>query len=157
DCHLIELHIAAAGGRKRGDLLPIDRGEIGEEGLDITISARVGEVAAAIEMHGGRRRHRNLRRHPRDVAQEDELVERQRPGTPDAGRRVWRGELDLVAVIVVKAKRCRPDGETIEVLDEASPVRRAPEFAVGDDLKPGVLLKPYDVADCVVPDAGKSF
>src|SRR5262249_61770836 len=84
---LVELDVAAAGLHEIGDLLREHGGEIGEECLRVGIGGAVGEIGEAQEVHGRRRRQRDLGGGGGGVAQEDELVERQRrPPAPPRAR-----------------------------------------------------------------------
>ena len=64
--------------------------------------------------------------------------------------RIGRGELDLMAVIVAKLEDRGLDRKAIDPLDEASPIGTAPEFAVGNDLQPDLLLHLHDIADAAI-------
>ena len=106
-------------------------------------------------MHGRRRGQRDLRRDLGDVAQEGELVERQRLRAADLGGGVGRGELHLVAVVVAELEDGGLDGEAVGARDEARPIGAAAELAVGDDRKAALLLQSHHVADAVILDAGE--
>ena len=71
-------------------------------------------------------------------------------------RRIGRGELDLVALIVAEPEHRRLDDEAVAALDEPAPVGAAAEFAVGHHLETGVLLQPHHVADALRPGCGES-
>src|SRR5262249_49186861 len=85
------------------------------------------------------------------VAQEQELVERQRLRAPDFSRRIGRREVDLVPLVVAEPEDGRPDLET-GALHEAAPVRAAAELAIGHHFEADVLLQAHHVADRVVLD-----
>ena len=155
DRDLVELDVAAAGLRQVRDLLGKDRGKIGEERVHVRIDATVGEVRAAVEMHGRGRRQGDLGRHARHVFQELELVERERTRALDLRLGVGRGELDLPSLVVAEPELRAADLEAVGALDEAAPVGAAPELAVGHDAEAGLLLQPHDVADALVLDTGE--
>src|SRR5262249_40408658 len=131
DRDFIDLQVAAAGGGERRDLLAKDRAEIGEEARRIRIDSADGENGAAGEMHGRGRRDRDLRRHPRRVAQERELVERERPRPRDRASRIRCRELDLMALAVPEPEDRLTNLEALSALDEAAPIGSAAELAVG--------------------------
>ena len=64
---------------------------------DFGIGRVVGEIVAAVEMHGRGRRQRDFRRQLGDAAQEHEFVERQRLRAADLAIGIRRREIDLVA------------------------------------------------------------
>src|SRR5215216_383974 len=51
DCHLVDLHVATSGAGELSDLLAEDEAQVGEEFLSIGVSAAVGKIGAAVEMH----------------------------------------------------------------------------------------------------------
>jgi hypothetical protein len=75
---LVELNIAAAGGRKVGDLGAVDGAEIAEKLPEADIEALRRIRGAAPEMHRRRRRQGDFGQRSSVVAQEGELVERDR-------------------------------------------------------------------------------
>ena len=101
-------------------------------------------------MHRRGRRQRDLRPRIGDVAQEHELIKRQRPRAIKLFLRIGRGELDRVTVVVAKLEHRRLDHEAIDPLDEPTPIRAAPELAVGDDRKAGILLQADHVANAPI-------
>ena len=86
DRDLVDLQVAAAGLHQVGDLLREHGDEIGEEALGIGIGAARGEVGEPQEVHGRGRRQRDLGRDAGGVAQEHELVERERTACAAAAR-----------------------------------------------------------------------
>jgi len=78
DRDLIKLNIAAASVGEIGDLLPVDGGEVSKEEFRIRIDLWVGEIRAAVEVHCGGRRHRDLRRHLRHPLEKGKLVSSER-------------------------------------------------------------------------------
>ena len=101
-------------------------------------------------MHGGGRRQRDLgvafvtpRRNSNSSSASGLLRCSLRIG-------IRRGEFDLVAVVVAKLEQRGLDHEAVDALDEAAPIGAAAEFAIGDDLQPGILLHLYDIADAAV-------
>ncbi len=80
--NLVELDIAAASACKIGNLVMKHFGQIGKESVYVRVDRPLGIIAAAIEMHGGRRRQRDLGHEAAvtcgEIAQERELVERER-------------------------------------------------------------------------------
>jgi hypothetical protein len=115
----------------------------------------VGEVVAAVEMHGRRRRQRDLGRQAGDAAQELVFVERQRLPSCDLAARIGRGERRLVAGVVAELERGRLDLEAFQALDKARPIGAAAEFTVGYDLEAGLLLQRHGVADALVLQRGE--
>ena len=93
---------------------------------------------------------RDFRRHLGDIAQEAEFVERQRLRPAKFGGCIGRGEFHFMAVIVAKLEDSGFDDESVDALDEAPPIRAAAEFAVGDDLEPGVFLQLHHIPDALV-------
>ena len=55
-------------------------------------------------------------------------------------RRVGRGEIDFMAMVVAKLEQRGADLEALGALHEAPPIGTAAKFPVGNDLKPGLLL-----------------
>ena len=85
-----------------GDLLFEDRGQVGEKRIDVCVDRLIGEIVAAVEMHGRRRRQRNLAGHLGHAVQELIFVERERLFAPDLAVGIRRGELDLMALVVAE-------------------------------------------------------
>ena len=104
-------------------------------------------------MHGRGRRQRDLRRDAGGVAQEHELVERERTGAPQRRGRIGRGEIDLVAAVVAKLEQRRAHLEALRAFHEAAPIGAAAELAVGHDRKPDLLLHVNGLAHAIVLDA----
>ena len=92
---------------------------------------------------------------PGGVAQELELVERQRLRARELAGRVGRGEVDLVAVVVAELEHRLADLEALAALDEPAPVGAAAELAVGHDREAALLLQRHHVADAAILDAAE--
>ena len=60
-----------------------------------------------------------------------------------------------MAVVVTKLEDSGFDDESADALNKAAPVRAAPEFAIGNDLQPYVLLQLHHVPDALVLDLCK--
>jgi hypothetical protein len=101
-------------------------------------------------VHGRRRRQRDLGGNGGGIAQEDELIERERLPAAHRRRRIGRGEVDLVAVVVAKLEQRRTHLQTLGALDESTPIGAAAKLAVGDDLEPDVLLHADGITDTLV-------
>src|SRR5262249_54556953 len=130
DRHFIKLHVAAASPGELGYLLPEHCREIGEECLDVGIGRAVGEIVAAVEMHGRWRGEGYLAGDVRDTAQEHVFVECQRLQPLYLFRSVGRRELDFMAGVVAEFERGGLDGEAISALNKTSPIGAAAEFTV---------------------------
>ena len=60
-----------------------------------------------------------------------------------------------MAVVVTKLEDGGFDDKPVDALNKAAPVRAAPEFAIGNDLQPHVLLQLHHVPDALVLDLCK--
>src|SRR6202008_1293128 len=144
---LVELHVAAACPGELGDLGLIDLSQISKKLLRIGVpTAPVGE---AVEVHGGRRRHRDLLVLKRQFIQSDRRAAR------DLAADVRRGEFRLVPFGIMEREprvaHFQAAGETHELL----PGGDAAELAVGDYLEAAAFLQLDHLADACVLDAAK--
>ena len=147
----VELHVAAAGAREVGDLGLVYLAEVGEEFDRVAVDPAIGVVGEAVQVHGRGRRHRDLDRAARNPLRELELIERDRLAAPHSALRIRRGEVGLVAVLVVKLEHGLLHHQAFGQADEFFPVGNAPELAVGRDLEAAVLLQADYIADrCVL-------
>ena len=90
------------------------------------------------------------------LAQELELVERERTRASHLRRRVRRRELHLVAVVVAELEQRRPDDEARGTLHEPAPIGAAAKFAVGHDLQADLFLHAHGFADALVLDRART-
>src|SRR5262249_6474093 len=93
----------------------------------------------------------------RQVAQEQEFVDGERPGSAQLAFRVGRGEFELTALVVAEAKFRRPDRKPLGAFHEPGPIRPAPKFAISDDGEAEGGLALDDIADDVVLQPPERF
>jgi hypothetical protein len=74
---------------------------------------------------------------------------------PQRRRRVGRGEIDFMAMVVAKLEQRVAHLEALGALHEPPPIGTAAKLPVGDDLEPGFLLHADRVAHAVVLYAGE--
>jgi hypothetical protein len=72
---------------------------------------------------------------------------------PNHRRRIGRGEIDLVALVIAKFEQRGPNLQTLGALHETPPIGAAPEFPVGRHFKPDLFLHAHRRADAVILDA----
>src|SRR3954451_25033216 len=68
-------------------------------------------------------------------------------------RRVGRGEIDFMAMVVAKLEQRGADLQALGALHEAPPIGTAAKLPIGDDLKTGLLLHANRGAHAVVLNA----
>ncbi len=152
---IVDLDVAAAGGLQRRDLLPVDARHVGEEGLDIRIGGLRDRPAPAVEVHPGRRGHRDLRRAPRRVADHGEVGDHDVVGAVEGAYRadVLRHVAEGVILRALEARvGAVGDLDPAELADEVDPPVLAPELAIRDDVQSDILLEADRLADALVLD-----
>ena len=141
---LVELDEPGAPLRQVSDLLLVHEREVGEEGSRRLV--RTGERPEP-ELHRGRRGQRDLHVSVGDAAYEVDLVTGDRFGASDGTGDVRRGEREPIARLVGEREPSLPDLETLDLLDEAVPVRETTELPVGHDAEASLLLHLDHVTD----------
>src|SRR5262249_27657753 len=107
-------------------------------------------MAAGIEMHGRGRRQRDLWRDARNLAQEQELIEREFAHTAQLRRRKGRGETRFASALVTKAVGGLADRKAFGAFDKARPIGGTAKLTVGNDGEPNLLLQAHRGANAVV-------
>src|SRR5262249_20942546 len=148
---IVELQIAAARVIERLDRLPVGLTEVLEECIEVGICASADAVFRNPEMQHWRRRNGHFRHDARMRLEIFEMLEHRMMGEaklPDDAQPLRLGldaaELDsLLGFIQLDA---------VEHAQEIEMPPRAPEFAVGCELEPGLLLPGDDLINLAVFD-----
>jgi hypothetical protein len=133
--------------------LPKHPDEINEETIDIGIGSAVGEIGKTQKVHGRRGRQRDLGGNAGDGAQKNEFIERERMRAPNRRRRVGRGEMKLVAVVIAEFEQRRADLQALGSLHEPAPIGPAAKLPVGRDFESDLFLHAHGGADALVLNA----
>ena len=148
--NFIELQVTASGGVELGNFLPEDIDHILPVLLDVGINVSVDRILELAEMHVRRRRHGDLDALARRRLQEFEILGDDRTHAADPLGRNRRRRGRRKAVLVAE---CEFRGAEIEAFDGAQEAARpaaAPKLAVGNDLKPELLLHFDSIANGAV-------
>jgi len=151
---VVHLHVGAAGGRERAQLVAVGAGDILVERLEVGVVLAADAGAAAAKVQHRRRRNRHLGRmaggHPRlqvlevgalDVLDVAHLVDHAHHRRRQLLRSVGLPDRDRDVGL-----------DAAELREEVDVEVGAPELAVGDAVQADVFLEPDDLRDGVVLD-----